>query len=285
MVPMHHLKRKRYRKMKNFHLACLAIIISCTAQAQERERCLTLSAGGGLHQLHYQLDNGSSKGGFGFNLKADYTIFFNKTWGVSSGIGMKSYETNGTLSHTRTTPDVDVEGDSYEFRTYYMGWKENQKALLVDIPLMVAFRHTLTPNFGLMANLGVMLSIPLSATYTATGGTIATTGYYSKWNVELSDIPEQGFRTYTSRPVGDLSLRPSLSLSTSLGSTYQLMESISLYAGIYASYGLNRILKSDSQVCFQKDGIYNSILTSDECGKVRLFALGAMLGVHWNLTK
>jgi hypothetical protein len=271
--------------MKKLLFAYLAITITCAAQGQVRERFLSLSAGGGLHQLRYQLDNGSSKGCAGFSLNAGYSIYFSKNWGVSSGIGLHSLRTEGTLNHTTTTTDIDSEDDNYEFRTYYKGWKEEQKTLLIDIPLTATFRHTLTPKLGLMVDAGAMLSIPVSATYKAVGGTISTTGYYSRWDVELSDLPEQGFHTFISRPTGDLSLRPALSLCASLGGTYLLTESISLYADTYASYGLNSMLKSGSKPIFQKDGTYNSLLNSSQAGKVRAATLGLTLGVRWSLTR
>ena len=240
--------------MKKLLFTYLAITITCVAQGQVKERFISLTAGGGLHQLRYQLDNGSSKGGAGFSLNAGYTIFVSKNWGISSGVWLHSLRTEGTINCTTATPDIDSEGENYELRTYYKGWKEEQKALLISIPLTATFRHTLTPKLGVMANAGAMVSIPVSATYKAVGGTISTTGYYSRWNVEISDLPEQGFHTYTSRPTGDLSLRPALSLCANLGGTYLLTESISLYADVYASYGLNSMLKPDSKPILQKDG-------------------------------
>lgn len=269
--------------MKKLLLANLAFIIFGSVQGQERDRLISIAVGGGLHQLRYQLNEGSRKGLAGFSVSAGYSIFLNKRWGVASGIGVHSLRSQSTMNYMLAIPDVDSDGDRYELRTYYKEWKEEQKALLIDIPFSVIFRHMLNQKIGLNAHAGAMISIPVSATYTGIGGTIVTTGYYSQWNVELGDLPEQGFYTYAGRPHGDLSLKPVVSLGSSLGITYRLTESINIYTDAYACYGLNSMLKSSNKPILQKDGSYNGLLTSNEAGKIRASTLGIMLGVSWSM--
>lgn len=271
--------------IKKLLIAALALGATATAQAQKGDQLLSLSVGGGLHQLGYSIDNGSRKGGAGYTLGAGYTYFFSPNWGISTGVGVQSFGSTATLNLLTKIPDTDIEGDAYELRTRYSGWKEEQRTTLIDIPVMGTYRYALTPKVGLTASAGAKFSIPAKSTYKATGGTITTTGYYSQWDVELSDIPEQGFRTFKERPSGDITLRSTVALLADAGATYQLTDAISLYGGIYASYGLNSMLKADSKDIYLKDGTYNGFFESSQMDKVRPLTVGLKLGVVWNFMK
>jgi hypothetical protein len=271
--------------MKKLLIAALALGATAAAQAQKGDQFLSLSVGGGLHQLGYSIDNGSRKSGAGYTLGAGYTYFFNANWGISTGVGVQSFKSTVTVSLLTKAPDVDTEGDAYELRTRYSGWKEEQSATIIDIPVMGTYRYALTAKIGLTASAGAKLSIPAKSTYKATGGTITTTGYYSQWDVELSDIPEQGFRTFKERPSGDITLLSTVELLADVGATYQFTDAINLYGGIYASYGMGSMLKTDSKPIYLKDGTYNGLFASDAVGKVRPLAVGVRLGVVWNFMK
>jgi hypothetical protein len=280
------LQPKKNKKMiKKILIAALALGATAAAQAQKAEQQLSLCAGGGLHQLGYSIDNGTRKGGAGYAIGAGYAYFFGASWGISTGVGVQSFRATATLNALTKTPSVDAEDDAYELRTRYSGWKEEQQATLIDIPVAATYRRALTPKVGLMASAGAKLSIPTSSTYKATGGSITTTGYYSQWDAELGDIPEQGLSTYAQRPSGDISLRPTVALLADAGATYLLTDAISLYGGFYASYGLNSMLKADSKPIYLKEGIYNGLFASDAVGKVRPLAVGLKLGVVWNFMK
>jgi len=271
--------------MKKLLIAALALGATAAAQAQKGDQFLSLSVGGGFHQLGYSIDNGSRKGGAGYTIATGYTYFFSPCWAISTGLGLQSFKATSTLNLLTKSPGVDAEGDAYELRTRYNGWKEEQSATLIDIPVAATYRYAFTPRIGLTASAGAMLSIPTKSTYKATGSTITTTGYYSQWDVELSDIPEQGFRTFKERPSGDITLRSTVALLADAGATYQLTDAICLYGGIYASYGMGSMLKADSKPIYLKDGTYKGLFASDALGKVRPLAVGVKLGVVWNLIK
>ena len=270
---------------KKLLIAALALGATAAAQAQKGDQLLSLSVGGGLHQLGYSIDNGSRKGGAGYTLGAGYAYFFSPSWGISTGVGVQSFKATTTMNALTKMPSVDTEGDAYELRTRYSSWKEEQSATLIDIPVTATYRRALTDKVGLTASAGAKLSIPAKSTYKVTGGTITTTGYYSQWDVELSDIPEQGLRTYGERPSDDISLRATVALLADAGASYQFTNAISLYGGIYASYGMGSMLKTDSKPIYLKDGTYNGLFASDAVGKVRPLAVGVRLGVVWNFMK
>lgn len=271
--------------MKKLLITALILGATAAAQAQKGDQYLSLSVGGGFHQLGYSLDNGSRKGGAGYTIGAGYTYFFSPYWAISTGVGLQSFKATSTLNFMTKTHDVDTEGDAYELRTRYGGWKEEQRATLIDIPVAATYRRALTPKVELMASAGAKLSIPAKSTYKATGGSITTTGYYSQWDVELGDIPEQGLSTYGQRPSGDISLRPVVALLADAGASYQLADAISLYGSIYACYGVNSMLKADSKAVYLKDGTYNGLFESSQVDKVKPLAVGVKLGIAWNLIK
>lgn len=271
--------------MKKLLIAALVLGTTAAAQAQRSEQQLSLSAGGGLHQLTYDLNDGTRKGGTGFSFGAGYTFFFSPCWGISTGIGVQTFRSTATLDLLTKTPDTDSEGDSYELRTRYTSWEEEQSATLIDIPLAATYRYALSPKLSLTASAGAKISIPIKSTYKTTSGTIVTTGYYKQWDVELSDVPEQGLRTYEERTSGDITLRPAVALLAEAGASYQLSNAVSLYTGIYTSYGLNDMLKPDTKAIYQKDGHYNGLFASDAVSKVRPIAAGLKLSVIWNITR
>lgn len=267
--------------MKKLLIAFLALSFTYIGQAQDKNS-ISLSVGGGYHQLNYSLDNGTSKNYAGFSINAGYSIFFSQNWGFSTGAGIQTYKSTATINFLSKEPDIDSDGDAYELRTSYSGWEEDQKIYFLDIPLTLTFKSSLGSNAKLLASLGGKISIPVSARYTATRGTITTTGYYSQWNVELSDIPEEGFSTYDGRPSGDLSLRPAFSILADIGAYFQISNATNLYMGAYSNYGLNNILKADTKSIYQKNGTYNGLFASNHIDNVKPFAIGIKVGLIWN---
>lgn len=267
--------------MKNLLIAFLALTFTFTVQAQDKNS-FSLSVGGGYHQLSYSLDNGTSKNYAGFSISAGYSIFFSQNWGISTGAGIQTYKSTATINFLSKVPDIDSDGDAYELRTSYNGWEEDQKVYFIDVPLALTFKSSFGSNAKLLASLGGKISFPINAKYTATRGTITTTGYYSQWNVELSDIPEEGFSTYNGRPSGDLSLRPAFSLLADIGASFQINNATSLYLGAYTNYSLNNILKADTKSIYLKDGTYNGLFASNHIDNIKPFAIGIKIGVIWN---
>lgn len=268
--------------MKRFFVALSALTIAASAACQTTERNLLVAVGGGQHQLFYKFNDGDKKGGLGYNINTRYSIFFNSQWGASAGLGVSSYKSSVTLNVKSATPSVDSEGDSYELRTSYNQWEEKHSVVTFDIPLGITYRSTLSPKIRMSYTFGGILQLPIKTYYKVNDGGIITSGYYSKWNVELFNIPEQGFRNYNERPSGNFSLRPSLGLFADFGTNYSLSEKLSLYVGAYGTYGLNNLLKTDSQTILNKNGEYQSMLKSDRASKINILSVGLKIGVTWS---
>ncbi len=263
-------------------LISIASLTCFSLQAQEAGHYFFANVGGGLHNISYSLDNGKQKGGAGFTFNAGYNYFFNPHWGLETGLGISTLQSTATLNYMTGTPDTDTDGDAYELRTNYKNWEEKQTALLLDIPLGINYRRSINEKWGWMASAGVKMSFPMSAKYKVNGGEIATTGYYSQWNVELSDMPQHGFSSTTDRFSGNASLNPAFSLYAGLGGLYKLSPGLDLYAGAYFNYGLNNMAKTSDDAVYQKDGTYNGVLNSNMVDKARMVCAGIKIGIIWH---
>jgi len=268
------------------HITIVLILLFCSMlQAQEKQQYLHLTVGGGLHNLSYDLQNGTQSGRFGNSINAGYSYFFTKHWGVQSGIGLQWFNARSTINYFSATPQVDIDGESFEFRANYKDWQEKQQALFLDIPLTLQYRHALSNKISLQGSAGGKISIPISSSYKTIGGSITTTGYYSRLNAELSDLPDFGFTTTTDSYNGKLLLRPSYMAIADLGGLYTLSPKIDLYLGAYINYGLNNALKADSKEIIQLNGVYNGVLASTQTTKITPISVGVKVGIYFRLAK
>lgn len=263
----------------------LGLLMSVLLQAQYSEQYLHLNVGGGVHGLSYNIPNGTQKLGAGFTLNTAYSYFFAPNWGLQTGIGIQSFGASSIMNLTTEMSDVDSEGDNYLFTTYYRNWQERQRALLLDIPLAVQFRCPISKKLKLLASAGANISIPVSATFKITGGEIQTTGNYTQWHLELTDIPTEGYTTTAQRYSGKLSLKPVYMGIVDIGMLYKLSEKMDLYVGGYANYGLNNAITPDTKYIYQKDGVYNGLFASEQVNAVKPISVGLKVGIYWQLSK
>jgi len=272
--------------MKKHIILVFGLLLCGALQAQETGSYINFNVGGGLHNLSYNLQNGTQKGQFGYTLNAGYSYFFTPHWGLHTGLGFQSFNSLSTLNYLSSTPDIDYQGDSYQFKANYTNWQERQQVVFMDIPLTVQFKLPVTKKFGLLTSVGGQISIPVNTGFKTTGGEIVTTGYYEKWNVEMSGMPQHGFSTYNKEFNGKLSVKTSFMGIADLGGLYKLNEKLDLYVGGYINYGLNNILKPDSKLILQPnapDGIYNGVLASSLTTSVIPVSVGVKVGVYWHL--
>lgn len=271
--------------MKKQIIIGLSLLIGGALHAQETGSYLHFNVGGGLHNLSYGIPNGTEKGKAGYTLNAAYSYFFSPHWGLQTGIGFQSFNSLSTLNTTTSVADVDIEGDTYQYRTYYKNWQEQQQALFMEIPLELQYRFSMGKKTSILASAGVKVALPVSKSYKSTGGQIQTTGYYSQWNVELTDLPDQGFTTVSGNYAGSLSLKPAFMGIVDLGGLFKLSEKIDLYAGAYLNYGLNNAVNSDTKVIYQKDGTYNGMFSSNQISNVKPISVGLKVGLYWQICK
>jgi outer membrane protein OmpA-like peptidoglycan-associated protein len=270
--------------MKKQFILVLGLLMYVALQAQEKGSYIDLNVGGGFHNLSYTLQNGTEKGQFGYTLNAGYSYFFTPEWGLHTGLGLQSFNSLSTLNFLSSTPDViDADGQSYTFKANYMNWQEKQQVLFVDLPLEIQYKHSIGNKIGLLAGVGGKISMPIMGNYKAAGGEFVTTGYYQQYNVELSDMPQHGFSTFTNGFSGNFSVKPSFMAIADIGGLYKLSEGLDLYVGAYVNYGLNNILKADSKLIYQPDGLYNGLFASNQTNSVTPISIGLKVGLSLSL--
>lgn len=270
--------------MKKQIIIGLSILIGGVMQSQEKGSYLHFNVGGGLNNLSYKLLDGTQKGQAGYTLNAAYSYFFTPEWGVQAGIGLQSFSSLSTQNYLSKTPDVDTDGQTYEFRSNYQNWQEKQQALFIDIPLELQYKRAISKKVGIIASAGANISFPISAGYKTAGGTLTTTGFYSQYNVELSNMPQHGFSTFTDFK-GNLSLKPAYMGIVDLGGLYKLSEKVDLYLGAYFNYGLNNVLTPDTKLMFQPNGTYNGVFASTQTSEVKPFSVGIKVGVYLKMCR
>lgn len=270
--------------MKKQTIIGLSILICGVMQSQEKGSYLHFNVGGGLNTLSYKLLDGTQKGQAGYTLNAAYSYFFTPQFGIQTGVGLQSFSSLSTQNYMSASPDVDTDGQTYEFRSYYKNWQEKQQALFIDIPLELQYKHSIGKKFGIIASAGAKISFPISASYNTSGGALTTTGYYSQWDVELNEMPQHGFSTFTDLK-GNLSLKPAYMGIADLGGLYKLSEMMDLYFGGYFNYGLNNVVTPGTNLMFQPNGVYNGVFASAQTNDVKPFSVGIKVGIYLKMCK
>ncbi len=275
-----HLTYKYLKYMKHIIFLIFFAVVSPLVYSQDHY--LHITGGIGQHHLPYQLSDGAYQGGLGYNFNLGYSYFFSSHWGITTGIGIQSARSSARLNYLSGIPAVDADGDNYEFRTMFSGWKERQRAMFVDIPLGLQFMQRFK-KFDLLISSGPKISLPLNPTYKVTSGNIITTGYYQQWNVELYDLPQHGFTATESRPSGNMKLKTTWSVFFDVGAKYRVTDIFGIYLGAYYNHGLNNLINPQDQPVYTAEGNYNGILNSNQTNKVNLAAVGLKVGLSWKI--
>ena len=271
--------------MKKQIILVLGLLIAGALPAQEKGSYINLTVGGGYHNLSYSLLSGTVQKQTGYTLDAGYSYFFTPYWGIHTGLGIQTFNSQSTLNYLSNTPDVDTDGQTYDFKANYTNFQEKQQAILIDIPLAVQYRFPVSTKFTLQASVGAKVALPIQSTFKTTGGQLVTTGYYSLWNVELSDMPQHGFGSMTSTFSGNTTLKPAYMGIADLGGLVKLSQRLDLYVGGYINYGLNNVLTPDSKLIYQPNGKYNGIFASSQTDHVTPISFGVKIGVYFHLGK
>ena len=175
----------------------------------------------------------STKGNSIFGgLEAGY--FFSRYFGLSTGIGYSQYTSDLTLDKYNTdydTTDSDVPSDNYKRYITGSDIKEIQKITFLNIPFAANIIIPFNETFGLYLQAGINVLIPMKKLYSSEG-TFTYKGYYPVYNVLISDIPYEGFKTdYSNSDEGSLvikSLNAELAASGGVSLTFQNKVNISL---------------------------------------------------------
>lgn len=272
-------------KIKKSIIIVLALLTAVLTQAEEHKNQQYIYINiGGRNSLSYKLKDGTQENQMGSTLNIGYSVFINKHFGLLTGVGFQNFGAISTINKQIINPDIDSEGENFEFRANYKNWKEKQNSLFLDFPIAIQYRQLISSKFQLISSFGAKISLPINSSYKSIGGEIETTGFYNKLNVEYKNLPQHGFSSYNSFN-GNISFKTAYIGIADIGMLVSLSKKVNLYMGGYLNYGLNNIRnKSDKQI-YQLNGTYNGILNSNQTEKVTTVAMGLKIGVYVELTK
>lgn len=159
---------------------------------------LDLYGFGGVSHWNYPFEGGVVRVGVGFGAGAGYTFFFHPCVGLQTGLSFSRIASTARLTEPMEWSQwqdgsalTDYMGDLYTHRTAFEGWKEQEQAYLIEVPLGLRFRYFKDKDSraGLHAAVGAKAAIPVWANYQNHSGTLTHTGWYEQWQLLLYDLP------------------------------------------------------------------------------------------------
>lgn len=241
----------------HFFYVSLAIFFLATgkmhAQLQPQVRQLPnlefqVWGSGGFAGSHYNVSGGTSSLQFGAQAGLGFAYFFHPNWAVGAGLEFGSYHTKASLYNGTTiaAPATDENGTIFEWQVTALGYQEEQRAYILNLPVTLQYQYFFSKTIGLYAKGGIKFGFPCYHHYDATATSLVTSGYYPATNTWVTYDPDLGFGSidnYASS--GNLDLNLSYSATAEIGAKFYLWEKLFLYMGAYIDYGLNAICKSD----------------------------------------
>ncbi len=207
---------------------------------------LSVYAGGGLSGLNYTPDIGSRSLGFGGLFGFGYTYFISGRWGLVTGVEAALYRAEYSIdkdysgSYQAVSGTSQQSGDDFTFSYAYVGYKEKQSALFLQIPVMLQYQ---TGRFYAAA--GVKVGFPINTACNISAASLATQGYFPAENQTYKTLPDRGMGTYEGfSNDGDFEAGINCSAAVEAGMQWFLGQRTNLYVGAYFDYGLNNIGKS-----------------------------------------
>jgi outer membrane protein OmpA-like peptidoglycan-associated protein len=246
-------------------------------RAQEKGSYFTIGIGGGPSGLYYDLkgisSDGENKRKLGGNALIGYSYFFNRHWGLGTGIGVSYYDSRGLYKNDFTANDFfnlgNQVGDNignnnnYELRVRLAHWEEKQTFYTLDIPLIAQYQHKFgeQEKWGLYFSLGAKLHIPFRARYKVidsdypSNGRLNVSGLFEDSNIDYGSpvppnfaIPFHAFGTIhnPNERLGwhdDLKLKLGISGIADFGFLFSLSQRIDLTTGAFIDYAFNNMKK------------------------------------------
>ncbi|MDR2926989.1 MAG: OmpA family protein [Cytophagaceae bacterium] len=212
---------------------------SGTGQKWHRHE-FSIYGGGGLSTLLYKVTAGDHKNGLGGHFGLGYHFFFNPKWGLGTGVEAAFYNARFLDDINIRYMTIDPEDTEFEFRSTVNGYDEKQRAVMLQIPLMVQYQTGKRHQF--FAAAGAKLGLRLNDKYTSTNNYVQNSGYYAYENYEYTEQTFRGFGRFDGRKgSGGFDFGTAVLASAEAGIKWWLNDSWALYTGAYLDYGLNNI--------------------------------------------
>ena len=229
--------------MKNKTTILLLTLFLFGGLSAQSKHEFSANIGTGLSGLNSKLIVGEHNLKFGGFFGAGYRYFFSSKMGLTTGIefGFLNSKSNLTSFNDRYMTR-DMEGTEFEFRTTLSDHLEQQRVVMLQIPVMGTYKTNFKDKkYQFFASAGIKMGLPLTALYSTTV-TMINSGYFAFEDYEYTRETDVGFGTFSGRILnGKLDLGLSFMASTEFGVKWILNNRMPIYTGIYFDYGLNNI--------------------------------------------
>jgi hypothetical protein len=275
--------------MKHYILLA-AIFLSVSLVSVQAQHEVSIYGADGLSALQYTTTQGKVDPGTGGFSGIGYSYIFSPKWGINTGLEAAlysaSWKANELTGSSREVYDYGGRREDMFFNATYRNYREKQRAMYLQIPLMLQFCFSEGNTFYAAA--GVKAGIALSGSSKITADELITSAYFPETQQTFTGMPEYGYTTKTPfaySPKYDMGFN--LSLSAEAGYRLKLGGKTALYAGLYVDYGVLNVLPSQKNgaLVYRPTGdltdfSYNSILKAanqdgeNQVDKLNLFSVG-----------
>jgi len=235
----------------------IIVLLSCSTMAKSfnrHELSFNVSGGTSVFLSRQSIGKDHWKGTTTFGL--GYYYLFHQNWGIGTGINLavynggisiKNYDRQQTVTNTTT-------GNVFNFLVSSSNYKETQQAVMITIPLMAQCQYQYWKKTTFYTAFGFKAGIPVSAE-SRLKGVYTTKGYYPNLNVTYENFPDYGFVKDQPFPDDKISIgmKTNFMASAECGVIWCLFKGSTIYAGIYADYGINNMWnkKNENLVVYQ----------------------------------
>ncbi|MBI5010845.1 MAG: hypothetical protein HZB98_14615 [Bacteroidia bacterium] len=216
------------------------------------------------------------------NLEIGYSL--SSYLAFSSGIGFIIYNSSFDLAnYTNSYDTIDSESESYKRNISGNGITETQKITFLTIPLVLNVSIPVSEIFGFFVKPGINLLLHMNSAYDNTGN-FDYSGYYSKYNVTISDVPFEGFKVAVQNIGSGEPMIKSLNYEfiASAGAELKLQRNLRLTFGADYRKILSAISDYPSSSSYKlstKPGQMNSFMAG--CEDVSASAFGISVGLRY----
>jgi len=234
------INRTSLSRLRAFALSCF--LLSAFFVSAQTSHEFSVNGGGGLSTLNYKLSSGSKNLGGGAEFGFGYTYLFTEKMGVHVGADFGFYKGSANISGSKiiTGNLTDNEGDRFNLHSTLNSYEESQKAMFLNIPVMLQFQTGENHKFYAMG--GVKAGIPISNSYTVSNFTITNEAYYPDFDNWLTDQEFAGYGKFENiNSDGKPNFKLSVALALEAGMKWNISKSFAVYTGAYFDCGLNNI--------------------------------------------
>ncbi len=207
---------KRYSHHIRFILSITLVLFACLTNLNSQGidinagRKKGIYLGVNISPLKTSIANGGSGSVSGIIASSETSLSssidvgysFSKNFGIYSGIGFITYSGKQELgSYSISYDTIDSEKDSYKRYIDGSNISESQKITFLTVPLGLNIDIPVSDKIGFFLQPGINFLFTINSAFD-NSGTFNYEGYYSKYNVRVSDIPFEGFEKEAHNVVG-----------------------------------------------------------------------------------